>query len=105
MLSGGNVIKIGRFIGDLVLWPGVGVVPRVVGLDPGEAVLGFIGGISGHQEGLHLLHEESNGFTLSSFILGDEGCTSRSTGASSGLKSNRLNEISRVDFMLRESSS
>lgn len=86
MLSGRNIVQVGRLVADLILRPGVGMISWVVRLNPGEAVLNWIGSFGAGQVGLHSSHEESNGFTLSSIILksvssiftyGNEGSTSR----------------------------
>lgn len=76
MLSGRNIVQVGRLVADLILRPGVGMISWVVRLNPGEAVLNWIGSLGAGQVGLHSSHEESNGFTLSS-IIGNEGSTSR----------------------------
>jgi hypothetical protein len=44
MLTGWNIIEIGRLIRDLVLRPGVGVISRIVRFNPRVTISDGIGG-------------------------------------------------------------
>lgn len=45
VLTGGSIVQVSRFIADLVLGPGIGMIPRIVWLNPRETVFLAIGGL------------------------------------------------------------
>lgn len=61
MLTGWNIIEIGRLIRDLVLRPGVGVVSRIVRLNPRVAISDGIGGFRTGKSRSFFSSDESSG--------------------------------------------
>jgi hypothetical protein len=63
MLAGGHIVKVRRFIADLVLGPGIGMIPWVVRFDPREAVRLHIGGLRAWELGLLVASKEGGRIT------------------------------------------
>lgn len=58
MLTSRCIVQISGFIAYLVLGPGISMIPRIVRLDPGEAVLDSVSGIGSGELSLFSLGQE-----------------------------------------------
>jgi hypothetical protein len=79
VLTSRDIIKVSRFIADLVLRPSPGMIPRVIRLDPREAIRLSISGLGSGE--LLLMSFDS--------VSGEEGSSSSGGGIAVGIRERR----------------